>query len=222
MFEDKLQVYTLSIALLGEFNPVIIQPYWLAYKKLIRENEGANAKVELIHEELVRFKIGEWALIEATRNRFEFRTSDERHFEPLVDLAISIFSILKETPIKAMGVNHVKHYDLSNAGAYYDFGNRLVPLNNWDVFNNPKLLEVEILEQPRSDKFDGYYRAKFSPSDLIQPFGILFSLNDHYTFKESKTNNRTDQMISTLKDCWETSKAKATEITEKVWANMVK
>ncbi len=63
MFSDNLEAYTLSIVFVGDFNPAIIQPYWLANKKLIREQEAENAKVGILHNEITKFNI-DWATIE--------------------------------------------------------------------------------------------------------------------------------------------------------------
>jgi len=49
MLNDYLQIHAISIVFLGDFNPKIIQPFWLVNKKLIREQEGTEAKIEVIH-----------------------------------------------------------------------------------------------------------------------------------------------------------------------------
>jgi len=107
MLNNYLQIHTASVVFVGEFNPVIIQPFWLANKKLIRDQEAQDAKVEIIHNEIVKFEI-DWARFEITKDRFEIRTSQEPYFEPMRDLVISIFEILKETPISALVSNNLK------------------------------------------------------------------------------------------------------------------
>ena len=57
MFENILEIETFSIVFVGDFNPVILQPFWLANKGLIRESEATNAKVEVIHNEVVKFEL---------------------------------------------------------------------------------------------------------------------------------------------------------------------
>ena len=66
MLNDYLQIYNLSIVIAGEFNPIITQPFWLSSKKLIREQEAQNAKVEIMHPEVVKFSL-DWVKVEATR-----------------------------------------------------------------------------------------------------------------------------------------------------------
>jgi hypothetical protein len=117
----------------------------LSSKKLIREIEAQKANIEVIPNEIVRFSL-DWVDFEITRERFELKSSQEPYFEPIKDLAISIFNALNETPIKALGINHLKYFGLTNADAYYNFGNRLAPLNNWSGFlNQPKMLNLDII-----------------------------------------------------------------------------
>jgi len=142
MLERYLQIETLSIVFIGDFNPVILQPFWLANKNLIREDEASNANVEIIHNDIVKFDL-DWVVIEITKNRCQFRTNKSPYFEAVKDLATSVFRILKETPIKALGINHVFDLSLRNAEEYYEFGNVLTPLNIWsDSLNKPRLLNL--------------------------------------------------------------------------------
>lgn len=210
--KDYLQIYTLSVTVLGDFNPVIIQPFWLANKKLIRDQEAQDAKIDVIHNEIVKFKF-DWASIEITRERFEIRTSQEPYFEPLKDLVIGIFQILKETPIKAIGINHLKYFALSDAEKHYEFGNKIAPLNNWnDTLNDPRLLQAEIYEQKRADKIDGYYRVRIQPSDikLSTPYAILINMNDHLNVKG-------EFFGKVLSDNWKHSFSRSEEIIDKLW-----
>src|SRR5215218_2825408 len=172
------QIYTLAVVLVGDFNPVIISPFWLSSKKLIREQEAFEAKVEVIHNEIVKFEL-DWAKIEITKERFEIRTSLEPFFDPIRDLAISIFEILKETPIKAVGLNHLKYYAFENADQYYKIGNSLAPLGVWnDIMSDARLLSLEIVETKRKDGLNGSFRARIKPSDikLSTPYAILFHI----------------------------------------------
>lgn len=216
MLHDHLQIYTLSIVFLGEFNPVIIQPYWLAHKKLIREQEAQNATVDVIHNEIVKIEL-DWAKFEITKNRFEVRTSQEPYFEPLKDLIISIFEILRETPIISLGINHLKYFSLPSEESYYNFGNKLAPLSTWnEVLNDPRMLFLEILEQDRKDKINGKYRVRIQPSDIKMQNGILIQVNDHIDLNPGETG-RNGEMVKSLGNNWRASMNRATEIIETVW-----
>jgi len=222
MIKDFLQIQTLSLVFLGEFNPVIIQPFWLSSKKLIREQEAQTAKIELIHNELVRYEL-DWVFVEISKNRFVLKTSKEPYFEPLKDLGLSIFEILKETPIKALGINHIFHYALTNEKTYYEFGNKLAPLSNWNSFlNDPRMLQLEILEEKRKDGLEGYYRVRIQPSDqkLNTKYGLSININDHFSLKSGETG-RNKELLNSLKNNWIASSKRAIEVTEELWKKLI-
>ena len=215
MLKDHLQIRTASIVLIGDFNPVIVQPFWLASKKLIKDKEAEDINVELIHNELNRFDLG-WASIEITKKRFEIRTSNEPYFEPIRDLLLSIFSILSETPIEVLGINHIFHFALPDKHRYYEFGNKLAPLNNWEgVLHDPRVLQFEITEQERMDKLPGYLRVKVNPSDQKLQFGVSININDHYSLDQGESG-RKGELTNRLRDNWANSFKRADEIIEKL------
>jgi hypothetical protein len=216
MLKDYLQVRTLSLVFLGDFNPIIVQPYWLVSKKLIKEQEAKETEVELLHNELVKYDLG-WASLEITKKRFELRTSKEPYFEPLKDLIISIFSILSETPINAVGINHIMHFALPDKERFYEFGNKLAPLNIWEnMINDPRLLLFEILEQKRKDGRPGFVRIKVQPSDQNIQYGVSLNINDHYSIGIGEDGQK-GEILKCLKDNWSYSFKRADEITEELW-----
>jgi hypothetical protein len=215
MLNEYLQIYTFSTVVIGDFNPVIVQPSWLSNKKLIREQEAQNAKIEIIHNEITKFSI-DWATFEISRDRFEIRTTQEPYFDPIKDLFVSIFQILKETPIRTVGFNHLKYYALPDEDRYYKFGNKLAPLNNWtDSLNDPRLINLEIIELKRKDKQEGQYRIKIQPSDikLSTNYGILININDHFVVE----NN---DLIKTISNNWKNSFNRSSEVAETIWSKV--
>ncbi|QZT35654.1 hypothetical protein K5X82_10000 [Halosquirtibacter xylanolyticus] len=210
-----LQKESLSIVFLGEFNPVILQPYWLKNKELIREEEAKNAKVSVIHNELVKYEL-DWVGIEVNKHRCEFTTTKSPYFEPLKDLASSVYKILRETPIKSLGINHIYDLALPNAEKYYEFGNILCPLNNWtDSLNDPKLLQLEIFEKERKDNKNGHLRVKIAPSEPKILYGVNFNINDHYMV-ESGSLGTNLEMVEMLEANWNDSIERAKSIVDDI------
>ena len=113
MLDDNIERNELSIVMLGSFNPVIITPFWLSGKSLIRESDATSAEVNIIHNEVVEFDLG-WASFEITQNRFSVKCTKEPFFEIVIDLVVGIFTILKETPINSFGFNHNNKISLRN------------------------------------------------------------------------------------------------------------
>lgn len=218
MLKDYLQTNTLSIVLLGDFNPAIIQPYWLAAKKLIRDVDSRDAEVKVIHKQLTRFDL-ELCTIEVTDSRFEVRTSKEPNFEPMIDLLSAIFTILKDTPIKAVGINHLYTYQLPNAESYYQFGNKLAPLSNWNSFlNDPRLLQLEIYENERPDGLNGHYRIIIQPADrtLVADRSVAINFNNHIQLKQGQ-DGRNGEVIKLLTEHYSQSVERSNSIVEKIW-----
>jgi len=212
---DYCQIRTLSIVFLGNFNPTIVQPFWLSSKGLIREHEAESAKVNLIHDELTRYDLG-WVVIEISRSRFELKTSQEPYFSPVKDLAVSIFTILSETPISSFGINHIFHYAFPREDIYYEFGNRLTPLNNWKPFmKDPRLFKLEMFEESRTDGKDGSYRISIQPSDqkLSTKFAASVNINDHYSFKGTPNKAILHELVRS----WDDSFSRSDDITEQIW-----
>jgi len=215
MLLEKRQIYNFSLVALGDFNPKIIQPFWLANKGLIGEKEAEDANIELIHSELVKYSLT-WVDIQIQQNRFELKSSQEPYFESIRDLFIGIFSKLQETPMKSFGINHIMHFSARDEQEMFNIGNNLAPLNNWDMLNNPRVLNLEIVENKRSDGFDGKIRVKIQPSDLLigSNMGFSISINDHYSFQEK--NQTTDNVLKLISSQWKSSFNSAQEIINKL------
>ena len=111
----------------------------------------------------------------------------------------SVFNILQETPVSAFGINSTMHFRLKLED-YTGFGDFLAPVSHWNnTFNDPKLLQMEILETERGDKQDGLYRFRIQASDLIRPSGVSTNLNNHLNVK----SKRALDMVRLLKENWQ-------------------
>ena len=207
MSENKfLENKSLAIIILGNFNPSIFQPFWLAKKKLITEEEAQDAKVDIIHNELVVFSLG-WAKIDVRLDRFEISTNSEPYFSVLKDLVVGIFFYLKETPAKAIGINYVFKLGLQDEKRYYDFGNKVAPLSNWDFMNDSRLTSIEVLERERSDGAPGHYRIRIE-SDQSVKFGVSVLMNDHFDLKHTSKEN-SSEILQVIETKWLESAKKA-------------
>jgi hypothetical protein len=157
-----------------------------------------------------------WAKIEVTKNRFEIKTTKEPYFEPIRDLIVSIFTILKETPIKMLGINHTLHFAMNDEQKYYEFGNKLAPLENWSyLFKKPKIIHLEVFEEQRLDGLKGNYRVRVLPSDLLDSinFGVSINLNDHYDVS-SPDKEQSGELVKLLQENWNNSIELARNISD--------
>ncbi len=189
MLNENVEKDELNIVLIGSFNPVIITPFWLSGKSLIRESEAISAsdKVRIMHPEIVDYDL-DWASLEITQKKFHLRCTKVPFFEIARDLVVGIFSILKETPITSFGYNHNKTITLKNEKRFYEFGNKISPLSNWSNFlDNPRLQRIDILEKESKQKEEGSVSITiYSSIDVDVPYGVVININDHYNFSTEK------------------------------------
>ncbi|MCS4434211.1 hypothetical protein [Aquiflexum gelatinilyticum] len=211
------EIYELIVVFVGDINPVIIQPYWLVSKGLIQETEGENAKVELIHPEVVKFDL-DWVTFEITRQRLLLKTTKQSHFPMVKDLGISIFKILKDTPLKNLGINHILHFKFDES-KYIEIGKKLVVFSNWDgILSNPKLLQLEMTSESREDGYAGQVRIRVLPSELLRPYGVSINLNDHFDKKSNSTG--ASELIDILQSTWDKSMELSKTTYINLWKNL--
>jgi hypothetical protein len=192
----------LSIVLLGDFNPKIFQPAWFAAQEppLIPKLEAEDAKIEIIHPDVVVFEV-EWFRLQVTRDRFFISTTQESRYEFLRDLVLGAFQLLQHTPVRAMGINKDVHWGVENEESWHEFGHRVAPKDVWSgILEKPGLLSLT-MHGVRTDDHKGYINVKVEPSSQIQP-GIYCSVNDHYEVKEPETVMGCNEMIDILRGCF--------------------
>jgi hypothetical protein len=219
MIDKYLQIETRGLVFLGDFNPAIFHPFWLYSKNLIREEEAKNAKIDVVINELSRFQVGGWLGVEVSKNRCEFKTMKSPYFLPMKDLAVNVFKILAETPIRAVGINNVYDLSLKNENNYYRFGDVLAPLSNWsDILDSPKLLHMEIIGSQRDSLLR---RINIAPSDpeLKVNFGVNCNVNNHFTLSTNSTGITAAALVEEKNDsCAIESKTIVSNILSKVFS----
>ena len=216
MLRENQQIRTLAIVIIGNFNPAIIQPFWLSKKNLIKESDAENARDVLIHDQLTQFNLG-WVAIEISLDKMRLLSNDERSFEAVRDLAVGLFTCLSETPVKAVGINHIIHYLVPDKQQYLLLGNRLAPFSNWSgVLDDPKLNKIELIEQLRRDKFKGHVIVNIEPSHMLNGRnGIALTINDHLSLDDNETDTN-NGLLERLKAIWDNSKQRMIEISDNI------
>jgi len=205
---------SLAIVIVGNFNPAIINPSWLCNKKLIREDEEETATIKVIHPEVSDFSL-QIASFHVTKDKMIISSENPSDFILIRDLAISIFSILSETPVEAIGLNYTKDFSLVDAGTYYEFGNWLVPHSNWsEVISEPKTVNLKMLEPYKKD---GFVQSTFeiSTSKKVQEYGVRFHLNYHIEIDRIKPSKEKD-VVFQIENNWSLAEDKMNSICEKL------
>lgn len=104
MSPPKLEIEGMGIVLVGSFNPQIFQPAWFAAEGLIRKEEEEAAKIQLIHRQAALFSL-DWLQLQVTDEKFVALTTPSSYYEPLRDLVLGTFRLLRHTPIRQMDLN---------------------------------------------------------------------------------------------------------------------
>ncbi len=183
----KLEIDGAAILLVGDFNPKIFQPAWLAAKGLIRQEEADAATVSVVHHDLTDFTSG-WLSMQVLPERFQASSSEAAQVKPLCDLVESIFTLLEHTPVRAMGINRMLHYKLPNAEKYRAFGDMLAPKPLWEKqFEEPRLVS-QTMTGKRPGKASKFVQMKVERSVKATPFGVYFQSNEHYEHVEGRTD----------------------------------
>lgn len=167
-----------SIVLLGQFNPSILHPAWLARYSLIRDEEATNAKNLVVTDQVTSFEV-DWLNLAVTTDRFNVYTDQPAYSVALRDLVLGTFSLLEHTHFWALGMNRHLHYRVESEAQWHQYGHFLVPKEPWaGLIDDPGMRAVTIWGT-RADAPTARIQYGVEPSMRIRP-GLYFSLNEHY------------------------------------------
>ena len=100
------QMDTVSVAVVGYFNPAIFTPAWFALHELLPQGAATSAELNLAHPEITQFQ-SDWLNLQVTRDRFVAQTTQAPYIR-VCDLAVRVFK------------DHLPHTPLSST--LYEFG----------------------------------------------------------------------------------------------------
>jgi hypothetical protein len=206
----KPEIEGVGIVLVGSFNPKIFQPAWFAAENLIREEEAQAANIQLIHPQVARFSL-DWLQFQVTAEQFSATTTQSSFYEPLRDLVLGTFRLLRHTPVRMMGLNRDSHFRMPTEEAWHAFGHRLTPKEPWaGVLKEPGMRSLT-MEGLRPDNLPGYIRVRVEPSANVRP-GVFININDHYVVREAEASRGCDEIIDILGREWKRSLDRSAEI----------
>ena len=195
------QIKEHSLTVVGDINPAILQPSWLASRQLIRDAEAYEADIEVIHKEVTAFEIG-WVKLHATTSRIQLSSQQEAYFEATRDLMVGILSVLEHIPVNALGLNWGTFYSFANRGEYDRFGHAIATKTCWDGLKEPKTLKVAITAD-RTDEFKGAVNVAVGPSDRL-PLCAYVHVNDHFQI-EGESPTTSSSAIERIDASWKHS-----------------
>ena len=200
----NIDIQNIALVILGNFNPAIIHPSWLISKGLIRESDFDSKDIKVVHPEIANFSL-RFAEIRVTKTKFEIRSLNEADSVLIRDLAVGLFSLLGETPIDAMGLNHYLHKTLERK-EIVNFGDWLSPLSRWNsIMENPRLLQIQFTDYNKEENPKS--TCTIMPSELL-PTAFKFQLNYHFD------NIQNGRLSDTISKNWEESESVAIKAFE--------
>jgi hypothetical protein len=197
------QLRGLTLALIGDLNPVIFQPRWFSSEKLLTDEEAGTATINVIHPDIASFGLP-WINLTVQRDRFDVMCAAQPYFERVVALVCQTFDRLQHTPIRMMGINNEAHYRSSSLDSWHALGHRLAPKVLWkDLFPDPGLQSLTIRQVPRNDGCNGHVQVSVEPSVRIVP-GVYIAINDHFVIGGSEVLGAA-KAIELLREKWSES-----------------
>lgn len=207
------------IVAVGHFNPAIVSPAWLQRKDLISESDADSAMETLqalVKEGLMSFDTT-WFSFRLVHQQMALSTT--AGVTPRIrDLAASIFRLLPETPVTAVGINFATDLQFESTDDYHRFGDLLVPKGVWSALY-PGLnagvasLQLAIDPTPRTqlrpaESPPEQRRFTIQPSNVIGANAVHIAYNHHYPLGD---DGRGGAAMDLIQKCWDADFAEAEE-----------
>src|SRR5438067_1325316 len=108
-----------SVVCAGSFNPAILQPQWLADKELVPAEAAEHARERLLVTPQLAAFTADWLSVQVTTDQAAFATVEDGRDFDLRDFARSVWELLPETPIDAVGINSDAHFRAESEDAWH-------------------------------------------------------------------------------------------------------
>jgi len=192
---------TMSIVVLGDFNPSIFQPQWFAVNDLMPREEADAADVNYIGKEFASFTIGS-IYVQVDDSRLGLNAVESSRSPLLRDLAVGTLSTLDHTPLRAIGLNLDSQFTMDSEEAWNGVGDMLVPKEKWLRFlDHPGMRQV-VVEGLRSDCSADRNHIRVQPTSVR---GVMVSINQHYqleTLTRTEVQERNKEALRALGEDW--------------------
>lgn len=202
---DFVEEQAVSIVANGNFNPAIFQPAWLASRGVITDEESDGAEIEIIHDEICKFKVSS-VQFDVRTNRFVMNALAEP-FVKIIDIFAQIFGeFLVHTPIRSVGINYGAHFQLVDWKQRNRLGRALAPVEPW----GPLSSEFEATDEEMVGGITSLSMKatqpkigpKCSVGVTIQPStvvgnskGVFININNHFQIDDIETAIQWSEII---------------------------
>jgi hypothetical protein len=194
-----------SIVFIGFFDPLLLQPAYLAENALLTDSDLAKLRYQFLAAEIAILNLP-WMQLVVEPGKFLASTTIESPIiEPVRDFVIGFYETLKVRNVTAVGFNHDTHFGVRSVEVWHKVGHALAPKEPvWQkALIDPGTLSLSI-QGKRDDEFQGNINVKVEPSVRITP-GIYLSVNDHMILAEADS----DRLVNSATEKLYTSKARS-------------
>ena len=187
----RLEMDTVSVVVVGNFNPAIFTPAWFALHELLPEGAATSAELGVAHPEITQFE-SDWLNLQVTAGRFVVQTTQAPYIR-VCDLAIRVFKEhLPHTPLRTFGINREVHFCVGSTAERDRIGRALAPVQPWGTWGQRlgasgeqggmtslTMTQVAIEGRPSNDQIN----VTVEPSRLVgdDRLGVYVRVNDHHT-----------------------------------------
>lgn len=218
------EITSVSLVMVGSFNPSILTPAWFAWCGLLSEKTVNIADLKVAHPQITEFE-AEWLNLQVVPERFSISTT-QSPFVRLRDLAARIFrEHLPHTPLRAMGINREVHFSVKSSEVRDKIGRSLAPIEPWGEWGKKlepdgdhggmtslTMTQVNLEGRPPG----GHISVTVEPSSRVgeKRTGIYVRVNDHYEIENPERDMATNEIVTFLENSFDESIQRADRIID--------
>ena len=203
-----------AVVAAGAFNPAIFHPSWFVEKDLLPSGavEEAAEKDFVAVRELAAFT-ADWLSVQVSMDQAAFSTAEEGREFDLRDLARSVFELLPETPIAAIGINADAHFRTGSAEAWHAIGDLFLPKDFWQPLfdgeewkrrdNGLSVGMRSMTVEAWREGIEAYVRTEVAPSVRLTPHGVYTGINAHFQLTIDDERGTGYKAARVLEENWE-------------------
>ncbi len=220
------EIASVSLVVLGRFNPAIFTPAWFGWNGLLPEKTVKIAGTKIVHPQIAIFE-ADWLNLHVQPESFQINTTQAPYVR-LRDLAARIFrDHLPHTPLRVLGINREVHFSVRSFSVRDQLGRLLAPVEPWGDWGRELEPDGEhggmaslTMRQvnPQGRPLGGQINATVEPSNRIGQgrLGVYVQVNDHYTIEDVESQMGTSSIVDLLEDNFDESLRRADQIIDHI------
>ncbi len=207
------------IVLLGNFNPRIVEPLWLAKEGLVAEEEAEKAERQLVDAEMSRI-VFPWAELIVLQERLQLESGPEMVDDgQLRDLAAGMLRQLPHTPVHVLSIQHRVTVIAASDEQWHNVGHTIAPKKIWnDVLQSPGILDFA-MQGMRPDDYEGSIKVRLQP--VHDPkLGVWINVNDELAVPDPDELEPGRRAADLLDAVWPEARSRTATIREQLYERL--